>query len=220
MKPRLPSSFLADLTALANLADEGREEILDQLRSIDRALDPFERIEAALESLAVSKAFEKRLPRLITGLLVYFASNPEKAEIVTSKIIEEFVRQEKGEEQARRLGEFLGRLFQIKNLVESVKGSVLASDVERRVVSSRIVTDIRLVFSNESASEVLGHVLTHNLKIVFEEDNRLRESYFSLGLEELVDLQKHVARALEKQRELRARLVPVADIVGRLIEDR
>jgi hypothetical protein len=99
--------------------------------------------------------------------------------------------------------ERLPQLLQAESLVLGSKASALQREHANVLINARIVTDLRPVFG-EGVESPEGAVIVHNLKLTSIQLNVHHETFFALDDDDLVMLQKAIARAEGKSRSLRA----------------
>jgi hypothetical protein len=95
-------------------------------------------------------------------------------------------------------------LLDIENLKIISKAFRLQSDAERLYCSSKILSDLRPVFSEDPKIRPSGAVITHTLKIVHHLGKELEEFRVILDSHELELLKEVIIRAYEKDKTLRA----------------
>jgi len=97
----------------------------------------------------------------------------------------------------------------IPSFDNSVKKTIKARDIStenpRSFSTARIISDIRIVFDDNHELEQADQdaVIVHNLKIGYFSVNRPNEFYVSLDITDLNNLQKVIARAIEKDKLIR-----------------
>ena len=94
----------------------------------------------------------------------------------------------------------LNRLIDIKNnLRTDFKAQNLRTDFEKILFDLKILTDVRPIFDISDSSKFSGGVVTHQLRINYNEDGENREIYFSLDKNDLEKIGKVVDRAIKKE---------------------
>jgi hypothetical protein len=96
------------------------------------------------------------------------------------------------------------KLLNIENLKTLSKAFRLQSDGERLYCSSKILSDLRPVFSEDASTRPSGAVITHTLKIVHHIGKELEEFHVVLDSHELEVLKEVIIRACVKDKTLRA----------------
>ena len=96
------------------------------------------------------------------------------------------------------------KLLNIENLKTISKAFRLQSDGERLYCSSKILSDLRPVFSEDPSTRPSGAVITHTLKIVHHIGKELEEFHVVLDSHELEVLKEVIIRACVKDETMRA----------------
>lgn len=100
----------------------------------------------------------------------------------------------------------LKRLFSLNLFYSRVKGSYLSSEREKLLIDSRILTDIRPIFTDDASCILNGMIVVHNLKLEYKHGIDNKEAFFALDLEDLERLKSQIERALLKEKNLKASL--------------
>ena len=100
----------------------------------------------------------------------------------------------------------LGPLLNVKPMAVSVKASDLQKQHTRVFLGARILTDIRPVFEEGKEPFLSGAMLVHNLKLEVAENLESKDIYVALDDDDIVTLQKVLARATVKSKVLKSAL--------------
>lgn len=85
----------------------------------------------------------------------------------------------------------------------SAKIMELKTEVERSFCRARILTDVRMAFSDDANEAPRGMAILHNLQIAYHDDRgRHREFYVTLEDDDLIALKEAVERAEKKKKAL------------------
>lgn len=109
----------------------------------------------------------------------------------------------------------LSKLLSIRSLFLSIKSRTLFNDNEKILIGSKILTDLRPVFSNGNDDEIRGYIVIHNLKLVFEDTIGTKEFVVTFSSDELNALEAALARARRKAKVIASS----SALPGQLIED-
>ena len=103
------------------------------------------------------------------------------------------------------LKDHLNRFLSISGKTkQTIKGFQLLQDNQKNIIDSKINTDIRLVFDEDiDNTKVENAVIIHNLVLEYIENNEIKELFFSLNTNDLIDLKETVQRAIQKESVLR-----------------
>lgn len=100
------------------------------------------------------------------------------------------------------------RLIAILNIAPlrvSAKAALLHAEYEHSFCSARILTDIRPIYDNGVKGPPSGAIIMHTLKLSYHEGAKgeLSEIYFSMGSDDILELQRALERATDKATSLR-----------------
>lgn len=89
----------------------------------------------------------------------------------------------------------------------TVKAIELSLEVGNAFLDSRIITDLRPLFTTEKDVDLIGNVIIHSLKIQFRNASSNNDSmFFTMDNSDLKNLKKAIERALLKEEVLREKL--------------
>ncbi|PKA06386.1 hypothetical protein [Leptospira harrisiae] len=92
------------------------------------------------------------------------------------------------------------RILNSKGIISLSKQGELTEEFPRVFSDSRIVTDVRPVFSeNLDESGILSYLVVHTLKLNYYENGNLSSSYIKIDLGDLNNLKEQIDRAIAKQ---------------------
>lgn len=107
------------------------------------------------------------------------------------------------EESAQtKLAERLAELLSAPNFFGFSKAVDVSTEYDQVVHLTRFVTDVRPVFELDPSSDPLGTVITHNLRIDYFSEGRIKTTSFALNGNDLSQLKEAVDRAQKKQETL------------------
>lgn len=98
-------------------------------------------------------------------------------------------------------------LKEILNMEDSIgmvsKISSLTKDSPNNFALVRIITDLRHIYYNNPSKIPHYSLIKHNLVINYIDNSKIKEKFFSLDLDDLLELRKVVERAIEKEKTLK-----------------
>jgi len=84
------------------------------------------------------------------------------------------------------------------------KATNLLRERSKLILKTRIISDIRPVFKEETIDSPNYCLITHNLRIQYSKEfNTKKKVFFALDHQDLINFQKQIERALEKEEELK-----------------
>lgn len=97
----------------------------------------------------------------------------------------------------------LWELFQSsENLIQTFKAFRLLSENSHIFRQSRILTDIRPLFDETCEQVPKDALIIHRLKLEYAINNDIKEFFISLDYNDILDLEKQLKRAKEKEKQL------------------
>lgn len=203
MTLRIPAQDKALLTTIARLTPEqvgelvpslaknGADALPDRLAGIARVLDI--RMEEAIPYLAVISA-------AIRSGIGYALSPEQVAQNVISSLKRDGALDDFDENVAL---ENLSAIFSVPELGFENTVQELTISYQNNLLNSRIITDMRPVFSKGDDLKVDTIIITHNLELTYLENGQSKTEYFALNSKDIEDLTKVLERAKNKEGALR-----------------
>lgn len=110
-------------------------------------------------------------------------------------------------EDVARTTATLLRLLSATEFSVTVKAQDLASEAQRMLYGSRVLTDVRPVFRESVSDEPAGMLIIHTLKIEYHiHDYRHEDIYLTIPPDQLITLRDAITRAIAKAETLQTRL--------------
>ena len=106
------------------------------------------------------------------------------------------------DEELISLGENASILAEPRTLRASTKAQLLRTEFDRIFAGAQIFTDIRPIFDDDLKKPLLASLVTHTIKISFHTDGNGDALSIVADAEDLMNLQRMIARALEKSAAL------------------
>jgi len=185
---------------------------------IDRIVTALSQVSVSQDPNLVAKAIEPQLPDLNPGELrsligmifsLQFAK-PEgvelgkfEGEVIDSLLID---ATDEDAERARAIRGRLLRLLGVESLARTLKAYDLQTEHERTFLRSRIVSDVRPVFGEDTSKLPVSAVINHTLKIEFHEADSHKEFFVVLDPNDITELAKVLERAKIKEQSIRQML--------------
>lgn len=111
---------------------------------------------------------------------------------------------EKSIEEKGRLEQNLLVLFEhAANLKQTFKAFQVLLDNKSVYRQSKVLTDIRMIFNDDLEQDPKDGLIIHQLKIEQVINNAPKETFISLTHNDLLDLEKQLKRAKEKEKQLK-----------------
>lgn len=138
------------------------------------------------------------------SILSSFASTFLTSELVEEKRFTEILIELKEDLKSKDIVNYINEfLKQSKNFTTSIKATNLAYNRGRIIRNTRIITDIRPIFTTSPKDDLIGSIIVHNLKIEFMENDERKEYYFAIDSTDLKQIELQVRRARNKEDKLK-----------------
>nr|NQU94468.1 hypothetical protein [Bacteroidota bacterium] len=193
-----PREDFESLIELLNMSGEEFDTLVSEIEKIPNNIS-FGDVEESLMEVTNSH-------KVILGLYFTFCKVDIPEKKFAKKLLDYYTKQlDEGIKKSDLESKVL-KLFKKDNPVRlAIKSRIIASQIDKSFIDSRIITDIRPVFSSSEENILIGKVITNNLKISFRKDNAIKDVYFSLDEEDLESLKKTINRALLKTKLLKTK---------------
>ena len=208
MKLTIPKEEIGTIAELFTLSDEDRNVLLNSLREAEpNALtEPLTEFASKLRS--VSEETRGRLLGVLLSLCnVAHGENLNIDSFVRNDVASAFASA--GDERIRtdgpqweKIRSFLTEALKTDLLSVTIKARGLVLSESHLFLSAQIVSDIRLVFSEDPSSLPSVGLVIHSLKLNYLEDGKNARAEFVLDREDLLELKKVIERALVKNQTL------------------
>jgi len=206
MALEIPKEDRGSITTIQTLSSASMEKLISAIKDAPLISDPQEM--AAHVSKRVPSLQPGRLSRVLDTLYTLYHIR-ELSGVKHARFIEDLMDGIRDSElriapkDLPKLQALLERLMSIDKLNTIAKAARLQRDGERLYCNSKILSDIRPVFSSDPAARPLGAVLTHTLKIGYHEGADHEEFHVVLDASDLAALSDVIRRAQAKDNSLR-----------------
>jgi len=202
---RISQKFAEGMRTLLDLPEQELDDVANRFAKAPPTFLWRKDVRKLLDGAVSTPEKLEEVGRIVTAVAFLAANHPTGRSALRAEIEQGLVNL--GTDEAlQRLMRFLDVLLESKTLFLSAKATSLSSEFEQVYSESRILTDIRPIFENDTTGQLLGHFLVHNLKLVVETSQGDRELFVALGEDALESLGKDIERARLKARQLQARL--------------
>jgi hypothetical protein len=199
---RVPKIGLPVLKRLAELDEKHASSLTDRLsdaqfRSAGALVSTVQDAVGDTWDEDESDAFVTHLISMSTLATSHDFGAGELAEHLTEQISSDL-----GEAERKTLPTRLAALLSAPSFAAFGKAIDIARESDRLLHVSRVITDLRPVFSEEVANEPLGAVIVHTLRLDYFEENDVKTISFALNSRDLAQLKRTVERAQAKENTL------------------
>lgn len=203
----VPSQFRRALIVLSEKTDDAINELC---KLLEKNPDILTSREVAYQHASKLTKFDEDAYPVIEAIvpLMYAKASASKS---TAEIVKDItISLTRGDKKASKLPSSavpkfqknLSRILDLSGLALKAKALALATDCQRLFTDVKILSDVRPVFGEEISKLPLGAVILHRLRLSYAEDSDERDLYVTLDSSDLLQLQKCIVRALEKDEAL------------------
>lgn len=216
MAIEIPEAQVESLALLAGSTAEQRERILRAIQEAPPTLFLAKLERHLVEASDLPRSLVRAVLTVSSSLLLTVerlaAPRNELAREVTALVLSRGMGGLKeGTPEAEAFRDFLLALMELENSIGvSAKATDVLADHHRPLLGSRILTDLRPIFSGKDDPRPIAGVVVHTLKLT-SRAGRGEETtfYFALDEADLRALGETIERAMKKERALKAKLEEV-----------
>jgi len=200
MNLRIPKEDFESLIELLSFSDSEFNSIIEDIEKISIDLD-IKSIESKLKDITSNY-------KVILGLYFTFCKFDIPEEKFSQQLTDYYKSKIDDKSSNGKIKKRLLKLFKKNNPIRvAVKSRILISEVSNLYHESRIITDVRPVFSSNEENSVIGKVILSNLKISYRKDDAFKEFFVTLEEEDLEELKKIIDRAIKKTKQLKSNTI-------------
>jgi len=201
----IPEQFESGFARLLSITEAELESITVLLNEVPVGMGPRSFKKLLRERIKIEDSVE--LTKVLFSFSALLFERDEEFSEIALQLANSFfsdkedeIKESEIEENRKKLSARLLLIFNnCDNLVKSFKALHLLSENSTIYQSSRIISDIRLVFNDELDSVNRCGVIIHNLKLeLFRNGNINEDIFISMDLNDLKSLRDHLTRAIEK----------------------
>lgn len=203
---RLPKSAIGGFAAVYHCTDNEFQQVVSALQDVHPALYERDLISQVIDRIPVDSALVEKVIEVAMGLYLFTRNYKKEKQAAIDEVCQALIEME--DERLSGLPDNLDklkhRLGELLELERSIGITSKAADVltEHQHVyrsgMSRIVSDIRPIFSNDISEQPTAAVVVHTLKLAYQEDGETKEFYLALDTHDLQELQELLSRAKTK----------------------
>ena len=204
---KIPEQFIPGFKELSSLKKDLTYKVSDVLKKLDIGDGP----ETLAKKLSDIKHLSKSDLSLISFTIFSLISLAQKENIehLVDGLTQAYSLENK-EAQEDEITNLKNNLIIILNSIDKInltfKAKILQSEYDKIFTDCRVISDIRLIFLdklNESPKQAL---VIHNLKVEYQQNEKIKESFFALDLDDLIMLKEQIERAIEKEKIIKGKI--------------
>ena len=204
----IPQEHRATIGKIVALSEENIAQLISAISSVKIRSTPSEMSDAIRNQVTLINSDDlAAIVETLYSLYHVREFSEVRADRFVTDIVDSVLKDEKlgaRQEDIPHLRETFRRLLNIDTLNALTKAIKLQRDGERIYCDSRIITDIRPVFSGEVSDAPSSAVIRHTLKIGYHRDGDGPHQTFYVAMDEtdLHSLIEDIGRAIEKSETL------------------
>lgn len=206
-KYRIPEQFISGFKELSSLKKDLTYKISDILKKLDIGDGP--------ETLAKKLSDIKDLSKLDLSLISFTIfslislAQKENIEHLVNDLTQAYSLKNK-EAKKDKITNLKNNLITILNSIDKInltfKAIELQSEYDKIFTDCRVISDIRLIFLDKLDESPKQALVIHNLKMEYQQDEKIKESFFALDLDDLMKLKEQIERAIEKEKIIKGKI--------------
>ena len=206
-KYRIPEQFISGFKELSSLKKNLTYKISDILKKLDIGDGP--------ETLAKKLSDIKDLSKLDLSLISFTIfslislAQKENIEHLVNNLTQAYSLKNK-EAKKDKITNLKNNLITILNSIDKInltfKAIELQSEYDKIFTDCRVISDIRLIFLDKLDESPKQALVIHNLKMEYQQDEKIKESFFALDLDDLMKLKEQIERAIEKEKIIKGKI--------------
>jgi hypothetical protein len=177
VKPGISASEFAQQSAITNLDNQTVAKMFDALESLYRV--------RSAENLSPEAFAERVLDGMVSSGDEQLSFGADSRDSVRRRLV---------------------RLLNTEAFAIASKVARLSYDFERTFCSSKVLTDLRPVFSDDPTAPPVGYMVINTLKLDYHENGDTGTMFIGMSEEDLRILRDTVNRAIEKSETLRSKI--------------
>jgi len=199
-KFQIPEYYRPGFDAIINLDNNEALALASVIKDIPVGASPRAFLNRLKKQLNIDQI--DKIALTLTGLVGIRASEKTSDPETVQEIVESYVDVLDSELPKDKFDSLIDKLLlffsNFSNLNSTYKAHSLLLSNDKIYRSSKIISDIRLVFNDDIQQANRHGVIIHKLKLRYQNDEEEKEFYMSLDTSDLKELKVQVERALEK----------------------
>ena len=206
-KYRIPEEFIPGFNTLTKISFDDLGFIISAIKESPVGSNSNDIFKSVKNKVELDSSELNILLQTIFSVIGVFVSESDGIEEVVEELIESYFFQRKDisrDTKDHMISSLNAILKNASNIKLTLKARALISEYEKIFVDSRILTDIRIVFGDSFDEITQSAVVVHQLKVTYQSQNELKQSFFALDINDLRQLKINIERALEKEARIQS----------------
>lgn len=205
-KVRIPEDYKEGFKQFSALSDAQRQQLVKIFSQIPAKTPHESMAEQIATELSIEEPAAFEIAQSLDSLFLAKENGRLKANDLIDGVIESLEDPEYNisSESQTSIKESIHALFaKGSNYYLTNKAQALTVQREQLLLKSRILTDIRLVFSEDEDCQIEGEIILHTLKIEYQKGTDNKSIFIALDISDLNELKLQIERAQKKDASIR-----------------
>lgn len=200
---KVPEQYLNGLEKLAILDDKVIKNLLQSIETVPLTFDLQKIVSFAETKYGVEADSAAEIVDFIVSLYFYARNENIDCDTIVDAICENLKEDSPTNLSARYIAKLKNRLLKflsISSFLEIVyQASNLLPENENILTDSRLLTDVRPIFKEEISNGISGSLISHVLRLQYENINGSQEIFLSLSSSNIEQLIEELQQSLTKE---------------------
>jgi len=199
----MPEEDLKLLKKFVELSEEEQNFILEQLKNL-KPEEKADTIEKISENTKLDESESKDILSFIINFYFnYYTFGSSKEEFIDMAVHNSTKKSGIDIKITQKTEDILKKILDMENTVGiSSKSEFLIRENPNLIFKTRIITDLRPIYYSDPKKKPEYGIIKHTLKLSYLENKRLNNIFFTLELDNLLELKSLIERAIEKHKSL------------------
>lgn len=206
MKLKIPDIAIEGLRLLNEMNDEEVYRVFEIIENLEPEMN-WQALRSQISNKDEDRENVIRVFEAIRGLYDFRLRTDKPIGELVTEVIESALEDETLKSKINdkeKFSERLNRALSFNNsLGITAKAENVMSEHQNVFVESKILTDLRPIFSEEIDEDNPVTTIIHNLRITYFADNNMKSMVFALDSEDIDKLEEIIARARSKEKRLK-----------------
>lgn len=199
-KINIPDKVLPGFALISSLNEDDIKKLTSYLESMPIGIEMSEIVDDLTTALNLKSASE--IVKTVISFTELLQEEGVNQKELSNNLVESYKELKEGisEVEIEALKSNLLEIFHSSNnLLLFSKTKELIIENDNNFHSSKIITDMRLVFNDDLENKKRHSLIIHRLHIEYRREQKINEIYLSLDMQDLKNLQKEIERAIRKE---------------------
>jgi hypothetical protein len=200
---KVPEQYLNGLEKLATLDDKVIKNLLQSIETVPPTFDLQKIVSFAENKYGIEADSAAEIVDFVVSIYFYARNEDIPCDTIVDSICENLKKDSSAKLSAKQISKLKTRLVNflgISSFLEVVyQASTLLPENENILTDARLLTDIRPIFKEEISSGISGSLISHVLRLQYENINGSQEIFLSLSSSNIEQLIEELQDSLTKE---------------------